>query len=311
MSIRFLSRRSVAASPAAADFATPRSTGYARVALRIAAGQMLCLTFLFAGCSDKPDDPKADAAQAAAARLTLSGSSTLQPLVTAIARRFEAAHPGIRIEVAGGGSAKGVSDVRDGKSDIGMVSRALGDSEKELQGFAIARDGIAVLVHRDNPVAALKREQLRAIFTGQATRWSAVGGRDAAIHVITRDEGRSVLELFTKYLGIQPAEIRAAESIGDNPGVYEAIKANPQAIAFFSIGEGEVRAASEPIKLLAVDGVAASSKTVSSGNYPIARPLLLVTREQPAGTKKAFIDFALSPQIADLVKHNDFVPYLE
>ena len=300
-----------AASPAAADRPGPTTARVVAARPRLVATPLLWRALLVGGCSESPAERKADAAKAAPTVLTLSGSSTMQPLITDIARRFEASHPGTRVEVEGGGSGRGVSDSRGGKSDIGMVSRALGDDEKDLQGFAIARDGIAVLVHRDNPVAALKQQQLVDIFTGKTTHWKAVGGKDAAIHAITRDEGRSSLEVFTRYLGIKAAEIKAPQSLGDNALVFEALASNPNAIAFVSVGESETRAASLPIKLLTVDGVAASSKTVSSGNYPIARPLSLVTRGQPTGVAKEFIDFALSPQVADIVRKHDFVAYLE
>ena len=296
---------------AVAGLPAPRATHERAAAQRFAAAPLLFLTLLLTGCSDKPADANAAAAPAATVTLTISGSTTQQPMVAAIARRFEASQPGTRIEVAAGGSGKGLSDLREGKSDIAMVSRVLDESEKDLHGFAMGRDGIAVLVHRDNRVSGLKQRQLRDIFTGKTTRWSAVGGSDVPIHVITRDKGRGSLDVMSRYLGIEAAAIIASQSVGANAAVYEAIQSNPQAVAFLSLGESEARAASAPIKLLAIDGVAASSKTISSGNYPIARPLLLVTREQPAARTKAFIDFALSPQVADIVKQYAFVPYLE
>ena len=279
----------------------------------VVAWPILALVLLSNGCSEKTAETAAAPSAALNSRptLTLSGSSALLPLMTDIARRFETSHPGVRIEVAGGGSGRGIADAREGKVDIGMVSRALGDKEKDLQGFAIARDGIAVLVHRDNPVSALKREQLRDIYTGKTTRWKAVGGKDADIVVVTRDKGRSSLEPFTAYLGVEATEFKAQQSIGDNAAVYDALKGSPNAIVFISLGESERRAATEAIKLLAIDGVAATRRNVSSGNYPVSRALSLVTQELPAGVRKEFVDYSLSPLVADLVDKHHFIPYLE
>ena len=294
--------------PAQAAARRARALRRAGIALRI-----LGLALLLTGCSEKRAEPEATLAVTAksAPTLTLSGSSALQPMMIDIARRFEQSHPGVRIGIAGGGSGRGITDAREGKADIGMVSRALGDGEKDLQGFAIARDGIAVLVHRDNPVSALNRQQLRDIYTGKTTRWKVVGGQDAEIVVVTRDKGRSSLEPFTAYLGVEATEFKAQQSIGDNAAVYEALKASPNAIVFISLGESERRAATEPIKLLAIDGIAATRTNVSAGNYPVSRALSLVTRELPAGMQKEFIDFSLSPQVADLIERHHFIPYRE
>jgi phosphate transport system substrate-binding protein len=138
-------------------------------------------------------------AQAADNKLVLTGSSTIAPLAAEIGKRFEERNPGVRVDVQSGGSSRGVEDARSGLADIGMASRALNADEADLKAFAIARDGVGVILHRDNPVHFLTDEQIVAIYTGKTTDWSAVGGKPGRITVVNKAEGRSTLELFLHY----------------------------------------------------------------------------------------------------------------
>lgn len=242
--------------------------------------------------------------------LLITGSSTMLPLVLVIAERFCNLHPAVAIEVQGGGSGRGIADAREGKADIGMASRALGVKENDLISHAIARDGVTLIVHRSNTVPALSAEQVAAIFTGKLRDWREVGGTPGAIRVVSRLEGYSSLDLFIHYYKIDAAQIRATARLGDNAALIAEVLAHPRSIAFMSVGEAARRAlAGEPIRLLLVGGVVASSQAINSGDYPLARPLVLVTKVLPQGLSKAFIDFARSPQVNDLVLAHDFVPY--
>lgn len=245
-------------------------------------------------------------------RLLIVGSGTMAPLVGEIAKRFQALHPGLRIDVEMGGSGRGLADARSGQADIGMVSRALGDADKDLQAIPIARDGVALVVHKSNPVAALSDRQVVDIFTGRLANWKQVGGRDAPIYVAKAEAGRSSSELFTQHYGIAYDDIRARQVVGDNPTRLQLIRENPDAILYMSLGEAERKAAAgHPLKLLPAGGVVASARSIRSGDYPIARALTLVTRGRPTGPAKAFIEYALSPAVADLIVAHDFVPYLD
>src|SRR5207253_2388920 len=108
----------------------------------------------------------------------------IAPLAGEIGKRFEARHPGVRVDVQTGGSARGASDLRQGLNDIGMLSRPLNDDEKDLHAFAIANDGVCIILHKSNPVAALSDAQVVDIYTGKTTNWKDVGGRDATITVV-------------------------------------------------------------------------------------------------------------------------------
>jgi phosphate transport system substrate-binding protein len=243
-------------------------------------------------------------------KLRISGSSTLGPVVTEIARRFEALHPGVKIEVQSVGSGKGIVDLNSGAADIAMLSRNLLDTERELFYFPVARDGVAVIVHRDNPVKNLSPEQLRAILTGTIRSWRDVGGRDVPIDLIGRGKGQGSTEIVMLRLHLKTEQFTQRRIITTNAAAITAVAEDPAAITITSVGESERSAkAGVPIKLLSYNGVPASSKSIRNNSYDLSRPLALVTRRLPQRLEKQFIDYALSREVIDLHLKYDFVPY--
>ena len=243
-------------------------------------------------------------------KLTLTGSSTIAPLASEIARRFEASHPDVRVDVQTGGSSRGIADARDGRAEIGMSSRALRPEEAGgLLSDTIAWDGVAFVVHADNPVAELTDEQLVAVFTGRIDNWRQLGGPDAAIVVVNRADGRSELDLVTAYLGLEATDIRAGVIGGENQQVVKTVAANPHAISYLSVGTSEVEIArGTRLKLLPLAGVAASSETVQGGGFPLARPLLMVVKTGGDELTATFLEYARSDAVHDLVRAQSFVP---
>ncbi|MBI3376324.1 MAG: phosphate ABC transporter substrate-binding protein [Betaproteobacteria bacterium] len=256
--------------------------------------------------------PSGNAAGAYSGRLLVTGSSTMAPMIVEIGRRFAALHRDVRIVVQTGGSGRGISDVIHGKADIGMASRALTAQESSLYSFAIARDGICLVVHKNNTVQKLDNRQVAGIYGGALTNWKKVGGRDAAIAVMNAREGYASVELFTHYFNIRYTDIKAHAVLGDNSERLQAVIGNPDAIAYTSVGSAQRQAAQgAAIRLLPVEGVAATQKNIRSGNFPLSRPLLLLTKEPPVGLRREFINFSLSSQATEVVVQHDFVPYLD
>jgi phosphate transport system substrate-binding protein len=255
-----------------------------------------------------PGDTAADTGPAG--RLRVTGSGTMAPLVEAMARRFEALHPRVRIEVLAGGTARGLSDLRQGTADVGMVSRPLGADEQDLRGLAIARDGVALVVHRDNPVTALNHAQVVGIYSGQLRNWNEVGGHDAPILRVAAAPGRSSTELFARHFGLPPARFRVELTEGENAARLRVLREHPNAVLYMSIGEAERSLqAGAPLRLLPDDGVPATSRNVARGEYPLARPLMLVTGPAPGALARAFIELCASSLVTDLVLALDFVPF--
>ena len=242
-------------------------------------------------------------------QLVLTGSSTIAPLASEIGKRFEAQHPGTRVDVQTGGSSRGITDIRQGIAHIGMASRSLKDSERDLHSTVIAHDGIGFIVHQSNPLSSLDDQTIVNIYSGGVSNWKEIGGVDAPITVVNKAEGRATLELFLKHFNLDSTQIKAHVVIGDNEQGIKVVSGNPHAIAYVSIGTAAYSAAHDvPIKLLALGAIPASLDEVQSGRFPLSRPLTLVTQSVPTGTLKMFIDFARSPDSYDLVSQYYFVP---
>lgn len=242
-------------------------------------------------------------------KLVITGASTLAPLITEIGKRFENLYPKVRVDVQTGGSSRGVADARQGLADIGMVSRAMKDEEKDLYAFPVARDGVGIILHKDNPVQALTDEQVVAIYTGKIINWKDVGGKDAPIAVVNKAEGRSTLEVFLHYFRLKNTDVKAQVVIGDNEQGVKTVAGNRNAIGYVSIGTAEYdESQGVPIKLLPTGGVVASTKTVQNSTFPISRPLHIVTRTPPVGLAKTFIDYAQSRAVYDIITQQYFVP---
>ena len=239
------------------------------------------------------------------------GSTSIQPLAEMLAeeycRKYKA--PGCGVDVQGGGSTAGIQAIMEGIADIGMCSRSLKPAEAEqLQGIPIAMDGLAIVVHKSNPVSQLTLSQIRAIFAGEVTRWSQVGGADEPIYLITREEGSGTREAFVKLVmehkDVQPTTgtskpagganqavriSRKAMTQESNGAVKELVKYNRWAIGYMSLG-----LVHDELKIIAVDGVYPTSELVRQKRYPLMRPFLFVIRGADSPTAQGYMDFVLS-----------------
>ncbi|EKU97797.1 phosphate ABC transporter substrate-binding protein, PhoT family [Leptolyngbya sp. PCC 7375] len=242
-------------------------------------------------------------------KVILTGSSTVAPLASELGKRFEQEHPEVRVDVQTGGSSRGLADARSGQADIGMMSRDLAADETDVTAYAVARDGVAMIIHADNPVTELSPEQVIDIYTGDITHWSAVDGDDTPVSVVNKAEGRSTLEVFLKHFKLDNSEIAAQVIIGDNEQGIKTVTGNPDAIGYVSIGAAENSIArGAPLKLLPLEGINPSTASVQDGSFPLSRTLNFVTNGEPETLTKAFIDFAQSPEVHDIVEQQNFVP---
>ena len=242
-------------------------------------------------------------------KLVLTGSSTVAPLLTEIGRQFEKENPNVRIDVQTGGSSRGIADTRSGVANIGMVSRDLKEEEQDLLSFTIAKDGIGIIVHQDNPITSLSNEEIVDIYTGKINNWQEVNGNNSGITVVNKAEAHSTLELFLNYFKLQNSKIKASVIIGDNQQGIKTVAGNPNAIGYISIGAAEFSITEGvAIKLLPLNGIEATSENISNGTFPLSRPLNLVIKSQSQDLEKIFIEFSRSSEVHDLIKEQDFVP---
>jgi len=249
-------------------------------------------------------------ASKSANKLALQGSTTVLPIAQKEAEEFMKANKDADISVSGGGSGVGISALIDSSCDIGDSSRSIKAKEIVMAkqkgvnpvGTIIANDGIAVVVNNGNKVEALSLDQLKAIYSGQITKWSQVGGSDDTIVIISRDSASGTFEVFNE-LVLKGAKLREDSLMqASNKEVAETVAKTPGAIGYVGLGY-----LSSDLKALKIAGVMPSDATVLNGTYKLSRPLYMYTNGDPSGLAKIFIDFILSDEGQKIVKDVGFV----
>ena len=223
------------------------------------------------------------------ASLILAGSTSVQPFAEVLAEEYMILHPGITIDVQGGGSAAGIMATQSGTTNIGMSSRVLASNETSLWSVEIARDGIAIIINPDNPIINLTLTQVRDIYSGEITDWSQIGGEKSAIHVFTREDGSGTRSSFES-LVMGKTEIMERAMVQDSNGaIRQLVGDDPYSIGFISLGLVD-----KTVKAVELDGVIPSREHVIDGTYNLSRPFLFLSLKEPTGLAKDFIDFTLS-----------------
>lgn len=225
---------------------------------------------------------------------TMVGSSTIQPLAEKLAEGYMAENSSVRVDVQGGGSSVGVKAAGGQTADIGMASRDVKESEfsefPNIVVTVIARDGIAIIANENVGVSDLSLEQIQKIFSGQIKNWSELGGADAHIIVVSREEGSGTRTAFEEMvLGEDLLMTDTAILQPSNGSVRTTVSTTPDAIGYLSFGYLD-----ESVKAISVDGVAPTEANASNGTYPVVRPLNIITYGEPSGDLKLFIDYILS-----------------
>jgi len=239
--------------------------------------------------------------------IRIVGSSTILPIVKDASKAFHRM-TGIRIVFKGGGSRAGVRAALEGNADIGMVSRSLTHEEaSRLQAHLIGHDGIAVILNAAIPLIEVSRQQIVDIFFGTITNWKAFGGKDMEITVIAKEDGRSTRRLFDNFFNLKKV-VSTAQIIGSNTEAIILVAGDPTAIGYVSIGSAEHAVyLGLNLKLLPLDEVPATTENVASEQYPLCRPLNLVTLGKPGKNAGRFIRFIQGEQGQEFVQKNHFI----
>jgi phosphate transport system substrate-binding protein len=244
-------------------------------------------------------------------KISLTGSTTVLPIAQKAAEEFMKANPSVEVSVKGGGSGVGIAAILDGSADIGNASRAIKTKEVinarskgiNAVGNEVAKDGIAMVVHKSNPVDAITLNQLRDIFSGKITKWSQLGGGSGKIVAVSRDTTSGTYEVFSE-LVLRGAKLRDdAIMTVSNREVAENVKNTEGAIGYLGLAF-----LSDEMKVLKVEGVLATEANVINGTYKVARPLYMYTNGEPSGLVKQYIDYVLSPAGQKIVKEVGYVP---
>ena len=187
-----------------------------------------------------------------------------------------------------------------------MASRDLKDEEKAagLKETQIAIDGIAVITNKNNGVKDLSLEQVKDIYTGKITNWKEVGGNDAPIVVVSREDGSGTCDGFQENVGFESEELTKDAQISDGSGnIKSIVEGNENAIGYISFGYVD-----ENVNALTIDGVELNAENVKNDSYAIARPFLFANKEDVITEQgKNFIDFILSEEGQNVVEENGFI----
>ncbi|MGL4730777.1 MAG: phosphate ABC transporter substrate-binding protein [Clostridium sp.] len=256
----------------------------------------LMVSTMLVGCSG------GDSAQKGAS-LSIAGSTSVSPLVEKASETYKTKNADINIEIQAVGSSAGIKNAIDGVTEIGMSSRDLKAQEKEagLKEEAIAYDGIAVITHKNNPVKELTMSQIKEIYTGKITNWKDVGGSDAPIVVVSREDGSGTRDAFQEILKFTSEELIKDATIADGSGnIKTTVQNNENAIGYISFEYMD-----DSITVEKVDGIEATADNVKSKEYKLARPFLMVYKEDKISQEgKDFLDFILSEEGQNVVEES-------
>ena len=233
--------------------------------------------------------------------VTLAGSNSMQPFADQWGEEFK----GGTINVQAGGSTAGIKAAKDGTANIGMSSRELKPAEKAgLVETIVAYDGISVIVHKSNPVSDLSVEQVRDIYAGKITNWKDVGGPDKGITVITREDGSGTRGAFEEMVMGKDNSIASSAIVqAQTGGLRKMVAGDASAVGYMTMGQ-----VTDEVNALKLAGVEATEPNVAAGTYPLKRPFLFLTKGEPTGTTKAFIEFVLSEAGQKIARDDGLVP---
>lgn len=262
---------------------------------------MMLLAAIFVSASVFAGGTKEEASSV----VSTDGSTSMEKVILSLAEVFEE-EEGITVTYNPTGSGSGITAVTEGRTDIGLSSRALKQAEKDagLTETVLALDGIAMIVNNSNPVADLTLEQIAAIYTGEITNWSEVGGPDASIVLIGREAGSGTRDGFESISGTAE-KCKYNQELTSTGAVITAVASNPNAIGYASLASVE-----DSVKALKVNGVEASEETVKNGTYVVQRPFVLATRSGEALSDAAqkFFDYITSPDASQVILEAGAVP---
>ena len=266
------------------------------------------LTLALAACGSKNDtntEANADNTNddstktAITGTVATDGSTSMEKVIGALSESFMANNADTTVTYNPTGSGAGITAVQEGTCDIGLSSRALKDEEKAagLKETVLAYDGIAIIVHPDNPVSDLTIEQIAQLYTGEITNWKDVGGNDAEVVLIGREAASGTRDGFESITGTKE-KCQYRQELTSTGDVITAVSQNPDAIGYASLASIK-----DSVKALNVDGVTPSEATVKDGSYKVQRPFVLVTMEgkELSPAAQAFFDYAVSSDAASII----------
>lgn len=248
--------------------------------------------------------------------ITIAGATSMRPVLQALSAEFSRQHPAVLFDLRGGGSTIGEEQLATGQIDLAASTLPPTEpqnnqtisADQKLFRVPIGIDGLAIIVHRSNKVAALSLAQVRDLFSGKIVQWSAVGGDERDILLVSREDGSGSRQLFESRLMGAEAVSLTAIVMPTSADVVDYVAKNPQAIAYVSRSylveqldqaQSEVESASNSlsnqVKVVTLEGKLPTLENLKDSSYLLSAPIYLVGNGQPQGTIRQFIEFILGP----------------
>jgi phosphate transport system substrate-binding protein len=255
--------------------------------------------------------PSAEAASDLSGKLNLFVAGREQGIFEKAAVKFEKLNPRVRTRFTATEGAEPLTALTDGSADIAVLGRTLKPEEKNWTGTVVGWEGIAIMVNASNRVMEVTTKQITDLFAGKAKTWDELGGLEAKISVIHREEGKGVRSYLEQQLNLVGKLANGKGIVEPDKEAIRIVSGNLNAVSYVNLSTGLSNVSvGVPIRLLAIDKVDPELANVSSGAYPLRRPLVLVTKTPPSPVAKAFIDFMLDKEGQKTVLEEDFVPLL-
>jgi phosphate transport system substrate-binding protein len=249
-------------------------------------------------------------------RVTIKGSDTMVILV----QRWTEVYPdkaNVEFQVTGGGSGTGIAALINGTTDICSSSRPIKKDEvvqlekkfgyKGLE-IRVAMDGLAIYVHKSNPVKQLTMEQVKNIFTGKVTNWKDVGGPNKPILLYSRENNSGTYEFFKEHVLNKQDFAASAQHMAGTAALINAVSKDPNGIGFGGAAYAKNIKALPIAKDASSKAIAANVASIHTGEYPISRFLYFYLNRKPDGNVKKFIDWVISASGQKVVSEVGYYP---
>lgn len=273
---------------------------------------LVLLVFAVAGCSkrDKQDSQNKKS-------VTIKGSDTMVHLMSTMAEAYMKFKAGDQVSVTGGGSGTGIAAIINGTTDICASSRDMQQKEKDdaksknvnIVEKVIAFDGLAVIVHPDNPINELTMEQVKKVFTGAYKNWKELGGPDQPITALSRESNSGTYVFFQEHVLEKENFDPTVKLMPASSSIAQSISQDKWSIGYLGLGytkEGNIKVLN--IKKDANSlAVTPNHNTVLDKSYSIARPLFLIFNGEPQGINASFLEFSVSPEGQKIVEETGYV----